>query len=228
VFDEARYFEPARGVKCAEFRGMRLAVTICEDFWNDRLYWKRRSYDFDPVEELAKEKPDLMVTISASPYWVGKARIRDEMYAAATRRHGIPLAHVNMVAGNDSLIFDGRSNVWGRDGGKLAEGRAFEEDLVVVEVERDTDAGNTAITERMEELEETYRALTLGVRDYVRKCGFKHVLIGLSGGDRLGADGGDRGGRAGGGGGDGRGDAVGVQQRAQRGRRAGAGGEPGD
>lgn len=83
VFDEARYFEPAAAVQTTEFRGRKIAITICEDFWNDQLYWKRRSYLFDPVQELAKESPDLMVTISASPYWVGKARIRDEMY----RRH---------------------------------------------------------------------------------------------------------------------------------------------
>lgn len=181
VFDEARYFEPAREVRVAEFRGRRLAITICEDFWNDRLYWKRRSYLFDPVEELAKQSPDLMVTISASPYWVGKARIRDEMYAAATKRHGVPLVHVNLVAGNDSLIFDGRSNVWSREGRKLAEARPFEEDLLVFDLARDAGTGWT-IPPALEQNEEIYRALCLGLRDYVRKCRFTHVLIALSGG----------------------------------------------
>lgn len=180
VFDEARYFEPAAEVHTTEFRGHRLAVTICEDFWNDRLYWKRRSYLFDPVEELAKESPDLMITISASPFWIGKARIRDEMYSAATKRYGIPLVHLNMVAGNDSLVFDGRSNVWGADGRKLAEAKAFEEELKIVDLDNGSPA--EAIAPDLDENEEIYRALILGVKDYVRKCGFKHVLIGLSGG----------------------------------------------
>lgn len=182
VFDEARYFEPAASVQTTEFRGRRLAVTICEDFWNDRLYWKRRSYLFDPVEELAKESPDLMITISASPFWIGKAKIRDEMYSAATKRHGVPLVHVNLVAGNDSLVFDGRSNVWGPDGCKIAEAKAFEEELKIVEVNPTTAAAPEAVAPDLEENEEIYRALKLGLKDYVRKCGFKHVLIGLSGG----------------------------------------------
>ena len=115
VFDEARHFDPAPSVRMGEFRGRRLAITICEDFWNDRLYWRRRIYDFDPVEELARQNPDFMITISASPYSLGKPAIRSEMYSLASKRYETPLVHVNLVGGNDNLIFDGRSNVWGKN-----------------------------------------------------------------------------------------------------------------
>ena len=180
VFDEARHFEPAPSVQVTEFRGKRLAVTICEDFWNDRLYWRQRIYLFDPVEELASQNPDLMITISASPYWEGKPAIRAEMYSAATQRHRIPLVHVNLVGGNDSLVFDGNSNVWGADGRLIAEAASFEEELAVIDVEADSKGSRDFEPE--DDCGEIYSALLLGVRDYVAKCGFKKVIVGLSGG----------------------------------------------
>jgi len=187
VFDEARHFDPAPSVQLADFEGHRLAITICEDFWNDRLYWRRRIYSTDPVETLAAQRPDLMITISASPYAVGKPRIRAEMYSRATRRYGVPLVHVNLVGGNDNLVFDGRSNVWGADGRLLAEAPAFAEDFLVVDVDAGTTGRRpfdaTLAPEGSEaEAGEIYAALALGVRDYVGKCGFKRVIVGLSGG----------------------------------------------
>lgn len=180
VFDEARHFDPATAVKLAEFRGCKIALTICEDFWNDRLYWKRRLYAFDPVEALAEQGPDLMITIAASPYWVGKPTIRAEMYSLASSRYKIPLVHVNQIGGNDNLIFDGNSNVWGSDGKLVHQMASFAEDLRVVGIDRET-KGKAAPT-AMPDIEQIYHALVLGIRDYVGKCGFKHALIGLSGG----------------------------------------------
>ena len=189
VFDEARHFQPADCVELGCFRGRRLAITICEDFWNDRLYWRRRSYAIDPVEQLASQSPDLMITISASPYCLGKPALRAEMYALASKRLKIPLVHVNLVGGNDNLIFDGQSNVWGKDGGLIAQASPFAEDFLVVEVDGGTVAdpsapgsGNSAGDRSAQECEEIYAALTLGVRDYTSKCGFERVLVGLSGG----------------------------------------------
>ncbi len=185
VFDEARHFEPAKSVQCAEFRGTKIALTICEDFWNDRLYWRKRIYPIDPVEQLAAQKPDLMITISASPYWLGKPKLRAEMYSVATKRYGVPLVHVNLVGGNDSLIFDGRSNAWGADGRLLHQSPSCIEDLAIVDLQKEGLAEAKRLPVPLFEGnsdEEVYDALCLGIRDYVGKCGFKRVLIGLSGG----------------------------------------------
>lgn len=185
VFDETRHFQPAHEISTAVFRGTRIAITICEDFWNDRLYWRRRAYLIDPIEKLAGENPDLMITIAASPYAVGKPSIRAGMYSLATARYGVPLIHVNQVGGNDSLIFDGRSNAWGADGRIVAQAKSFEEDLVLVDIEKET-AGTKATSSlppsEEEANEDIYGALRLGVRDYVAKCGFSQVAIALSGG----------------------------------------------
>jgi NAD+ synthase (glutamine-hydrolysing) len=181
VFDERRHFEPADRWELGRFRGIKLGVTICEDFWNDRLYWPAPVYPVDPVEKAAELGAELLVNISASPFWLGKDRLRDRMHAAATRRHRLPLVHVNQVGGNDNLIFDGRSNVWGADGRRLAQAKAFEEDLLIVEMPASPDAPEAPAPEMAEE-EEAYRALVLGIRDYVRKCGFKRVVVALSGG----------------------------------------------
>lgn len=180
VFDEARHFEPAHERHLAEFRGLKIGITICEDLWNDKLYWRRRNYPIDPVEELVGMGAEVLISISASPYHAGKPAMRSEMYAAATRRHKIPLAVTNLVGGNDSLIFDGRSQVWGADGRLIAQARANEEDLVILDVV--AGAKGTSDAPKQDINEEIYGALTLGVRDYVHKCGFKRVLLGLSGG----------------------------------------------
>ncbi len=182
VFDEARHFEPAREARVAEFRGRRLAITICEDIWNSSLYeaLPRRLYERDPLEELGDQGMDLLIHVAASPYSMGKRGLKAQMYQAVARRWGVPLAHVNQVGGNDNLIFDGWSNVWNGEGAVVAQAAEFEEDLVLWDTE---DASPGGPPQSLDDTDQTlYRALLLGIRDYVHKCGFKRVLIGLSGG----------------------------------------------
>ncbi len=192
VFDEQRYFEPAASQSLTIFRGHRLALTICEDAWNDKLFWPERRYAIDPVDELMRSWPAgegsrLILNISASPYWKGKRGVREEMLGALARRHGATVAMVNQVGGNDSLIFDGSSLVVAPDGAVRARGRSFAEDLLVFETEElafQEAARSVAGVDRDErdEIAATWDALVLGTRDYLRKCGFRRALVGLSGG----------------------------------------------
>lgn len=182
VFDEGRYFAPAREVKVAQFRSLYLAITICEDIWNDELYWGRRFYEFDPVAELAKQSPvlfDYLINISASPFWLGKRKIKLEMFSAIARRYQRPFIQVNLVGGNDDLIFDGWSTVMNAKGELLVCSRDFEESLVCFDTE--TLSGELE-PESADGIERVYRALILGIRDYCRKTGFKKAVLGLSGG----------------------------------------------
>src|SRR4051812_26613603 len=179
VFDEDRCFDPNRGDGILEFCGRRLGVSICEDVWNDRDFWTRRRYHFDPIQELAQSGAQAIINLSASPFAVGKYRLRDRMLGAMAAKHGVPVLYVNQAGGNDDLIFDGRSSAFAADGSLVARGRAFSTDVVIVDLDRETaqvDAGD-AVPER-----EIWDALVLGTRDYLRKCGFKSVVLGLSGG----------------------------------------------
>ncbi|HEV2215190.1 MAG TPA: NAD+ synthase [Terracidiphilus sp.] len=178
VFDEQRYFLPARTQRVVELDGVRLAVTICEDAWNDKHFWRRPLYKVDPVEELMREKPALHINLSASPFWHGKPKLRREMLAAIALRDGIPVVMCNQVGGNDSLVFDGSSVALNGKGELIAQARAFEEDTVVF----DAFAGAPEAAAEMDDTEAAYRALVLGTRDYVRKCGFKKAVVALSGG----------------------------------------------
>ena len=178
VFDEQRYFFPARHQKVVELDGLRLAITICEDAWNDKTFWPRRLYSIDPMEELMCQRPGVHINLSSSPFWHGKRGIRREMLAAIARRDGVPVLMVNQVGGNDSLVFDGSSMVLNARGELVSQAASFEEDLVVVDP---FDAQVAGVPEE-DETEAAYRALVLGTRDYVRKCGFSKALVGLSGG----------------------------------------------
>jgi NAD+ synthetase len=178
VFDEQRYFAPARSQQVVELDGVRLAITICEDAWNDKNFWPRRLYTVDPVEELMRQNPDVHLNLSSSPFWHGKRAIRREMLAAIARRDGVPVLMSNQVGGNDSLIFDGSSLALNARGELIAECAAFQEDLVVLDP---FDAPPLKVAPD-DDTEAAYRALVLGTRDYVRKCGFSKVLVGLSGG----------------------------------------------
>ncbi len=185
VFDEQRYFEPAAHQQLIEIGEKPLAITICEDAWNDKDFWPRQLYPVDPVESLMEEwqkervkEQRIILNISASPYWHGKAQVREDMLAALAERHGAYVMMVNQVGGNDSLIFDGSSLVIGPDGKVAARGASFKEDLVFF----DTDAPAVSAAKPWDETVATWSALVLGTRDYVRKCGFKKVLVGLSGG----------------------------------------------
>ena len=179
VFDEQRYFAPAEKQRLCHLGGQRIALTICEDAWNDKSFWQNRLYSVDPVEELMRQGGSLILNISASPYWGGKRKTRLEMLAAIACRHHAPVVMVNQVGGNDSLVFDGSSLALGPDGTLLAQAASFEEDLVFV----DTKALHGDIRPQNDDEDAAiYNALVLGTRDYVRKCGFSKAIVGLSGG----------------------------------------------
>ena len=196
VFDELRYFDPATSQQLFPFDGREMALTICEDAWNDKHFWHRRLYNIDPVEELLRAGGNFVLNISASPFHVGKRELRREMLQTIARENNVPVAFVNQVGGNDSLIFDGSSMVIAPDGRIVAQGKSFEEDLVFFN--SDTLQGDIHPQIEGEEAS-AYAALVLGARDYVCKCGFRQVILGLSGGidsaltaaiavDALGAD----------------------------------------
>ncbi len=178
VFDEQRYFLAARHQQVIEFEGQRLAISICEDAWNDKHFWPRPLYSIDPMEELMQQRPSLHINLSSSPFWHGKREVRRRMLTAIARRDNIPVLLVNQVGGNDSLIFDGSSLAINSQGEVVAQAASFEEDLVLIDPFSAPPL--RAIPE--DDTEGAYHALVLGTRDYIRKCGFKKALVSLSGG----------------------------------------------
>ena len=138
VFDEDRYFEPAKTITPFEFNGHRLGITICEDIWNDQDFWPERLYRRDPIKELIAQGAEVIINISASPWHDGKERIRQEMLQRVARDEGVPLAYVNLIGANDELIFDGHSVVLNKHGDPLAVGKGFAEDLLVVDWDVDS------------------------------------------------------------------------------------------
>jgi NAD+ synthase (glutamine-hydrolysing) len=188
VFDEQRYFEPASSQALSEAAGYPIAITVCEDAWNDKNFWPRQLYPVDPVNALMQQwrahegqlngQPRIIINISASPYWQGKPLVRQQMLAAIAERHKAFVLMANQVGGNDSLVFDGSSIALSPTGEVIARGACFAEDLVIV----DTDAVSHAAPVACDDTAEIWQALVLGTRDYVRKCGFSKALVGLSGG----------------------------------------------
>ncbi|MAB60863.1 MAG: NAD+ synthase [Verrucomicrobiales bacterium] len=176
VFDEARYFQPAKQVLVQNINGKRIGITICEDIWSED-FLPSNLYVKDPAGELAKQGMDLLLNLSASPFNRGKTKERYSMLSFLARRVKVPLVYCNAVGGNDELIFDGNSLAFSGSGELLAQGEGFKEESILVDI-------RSSKIERREcdDLEETYKALVLGVRDYQKKCGFKTALIGLSGG----------------------------------------------
>jgi NAD+ synthase (glutamine-hydrolysing) len=178
VFDEQRYFAASQSQKVFELDGVRLAITICEDAWNDKNFWPRRLYSVDPMEELMRQNPAIHINLSSSPFWHGKRELRREMLGAIARRDRIPVLMCNQVGGDDSLIFDGSSVALNAHGELIAQAASFAEDMVIVDPFR-----SGRIEEPLQDdTQAAYQALVLGTRDYVRKCGFQKALIGLSGG----------------------------------------------
>jgi NAD+ synthase (glutamine-hydrolysing) len=179
VFDEMRNFAPARSQDLFSFCGNQMALTICEDAWNDKLFWPKRLYTVDPIESLIRAGGNFVLNISSSPFWIGKRELRRDMLATIARHHKVPVALVNQVGGNDSLVFDGSSVVLNPQGEVIAQGRSFEEDLIYFD-------SKTLIGELHAQIEgeeaSVYSALVLGTRDYIRKCGFQTAIVGLSGG----------------------------------------------
>ncbi|MBD2000341.1 NAD+ synthase [Leptolyngbya sp. FACHB-541] len=184
VFDEDRYFEPGLQSNSFTLDGLRIGVTICEDLWNDEEFWGKRNYTANPVADLANQGVDFIVNLSASPYSAGKQRLRELMLQHGSKRYQQPLIYANQVGGNDDLIFDGSSVAFNRQGEMVGRAKAFAEDLVVLEfdsAQSDFQVGAIAPQPENDDAE-IWSALVLGVRDYVRKCGFSKVVIGLSGG----------------------------------------------
>jgi NAD+ synthetase len=178
VFDEQRYFSAAKSQRVVELDGIRLGISICEDAWNDKSFWPRRLYSVDPMEELMRQHPAIHINLSSSPFWHSKREIRREMLSAIARRDGIPVVMCNQVGGNDSLIFDGSSVALDAGGELIAQAASFTEDLVVFDPFNAPPVQNMAVNDT----EAAYRALVLGTRDYLGKCGFKKALVALSGG----------------------------------------------
>ena len=202
VFDEQRYFEPAKHQALTVVKGQAMAITICEDAWNDKMFWPRQMYTVDPVNELMREwsvlpQPlsghRLILNISASPFWHGKLEVRQRMIGALAKRHHATVAMVNQVGANDSLIFDGGSFAVGPAGEVFAQAKNFVEDLLVIETEEQAAVvgevadvaetlGNEGDAVGEDRVEKTWQALVLGTRDYLRKCVFEKAIVGLSGG----------------------------------------------
>ena len=185
VFDEDRYFEPGRTLEPFEFRGRRLGLTICEEVWNDPDFWPRRLYATDPVCDLARKGADLLINISSSPFSIGKSALRLDMIRQEAAKNRVPFFYVNQVGGNDELVFDGQSLGFDAAGTLVVRARAFEPDLILCDAPAPgapwTAAPSLAPAAASPE-EEAFGALTLGLRDYVRKCGFRTAVVGLSGG----------------------------------------------
>ena len=179
VFDEARYFMPGERQQLYTLNRTQVALTICEDAWNDKQFWERQLYRRDPVDELIAAGGKVLISINASPYHMGKRALRREVFAATARHHGVPVIYVNQVGGNDSLVFDGTSFAMDAEGNVIASAASFREDLVVVDVAVNHGDRHENFAD---ECEAAYEALVLRTSDYIRKCGFRRVLLGLSGG----------------------------------------------
>jgi NAD+ synthetase len=199
VFDEDRYFEPARTIAPFEFDGRKLGITICEDIWNDEDFWPERLYRRDPVKELVAQGAEIILNLSASPWYDGKERMRLEMLRRVARDEKIPVVQVNAVGADDELIFDGHSVALDSGGEVIALGTGFAEEILVAELGESRKQKAESRNDFPPREQQLFSALSLGICDYVHKCGFKSVIVGLSGGidsalvavlaaDALGAD----------------------------------------
>ena len=178
VFDEARYFEPADRRRVISFKGEQIGIAICEDIWWEAEQPAALHYPVDPVKELIDQGATVILSPSASPFYSGKLDVRLRLLSSIGKSSGVPVVYVNMVGGNDSLIFDGRSLVTSAEGDLNFLGAGFEEQLAFV----DTKSLKSKIVLEVNRYEELEQALVLGIRDYLDKCGFKRVHVGLSGG----------------------------------------------
>ena len=178
VFDEDRYFERAGECTVVPFAGRRLGLSVCEDAWNSEGFWPKPLYTTDPIRELVEKGADLLINISASPFEIEKPEFRYRMLLDHVRKHRVPFLYVNLVGGNDDLLFDGNSLALGRNGNLIAQGKSFREDLLFV----DPDAATELDYRSEDRTDMLLQALIMGTGDYARKCGFKSAVLGLSGG----------------------------------------------
>jgi NAD+ synthase (glutamine-hydrolysing) len=184
VFDENRYFAPGREANYFTINNLKIGLTVCEDLWNDEDFWGKRSYVVNPIAELAEHQIDLSINLSASPYSLGKQQVRSAMLKHTATKYDRPVLYVNQVGANDDLIFDGCSLGFDRSGELICRGKSFDRDLIIIEFDDQTQdlKPSTIQSEPNGTDAEVWQALVLGVRDYIRKCGFQQVILGLSGG----------------------------------------------
>jgi len=178
VFDEDRYFQSSDRVQLVRFRGHSLGISICEDAWNSGDFWPKPLYATDPIRNQVEQGADLLINISASPFEIEKPKFRFQMLQDHVRRHHVPLVYVNLVGGNDDLLFDGSSLALGKSGNLIAQAKSFSEDLLLI----DSDSEENREYQEGETLQNLFQALVMGTRDYARKCGFKSAVLGVSGG----------------------------------------------
>jgi len=182
IFDETRYFEPGRESKLCSYKGQRIGLTICEDAWNDEDIFQRRIYSIDPVARIVQAGTDLVINISSSPYYLGHDEFRRNMFAFMARKYQVPFMYANQVGGNDSILFDGSSSVFDKTGKIIARASNFAEDMVVFDSTTLQASRNNIREKSKSDMESVLKALVMGTYDYVVKCGFSKVVIGLSGG----------------------------------------------
>jgi NAD+ synthase (glutamine-hydrolysing) len=180
VFDESRYFEPGKDSRTFAYKGRKIGLTICEDAWNDRDIFQKRMYPVDPVALLVQAGADLIINISASVYHAGKYDFRTRMLGSIAGKYGVPLIYANQVGGNDSVLFDGASMAFDAFGAKIAQAADFEEDLVTADLNKPGKVDFHPVSESRDA--SVLKALVVGTRDYVNKCGFSQTVVGLSGG----------------------------------------------
>jgi NAD+ synthase (glutamine-hydrolysing) len=179
VFDETRYFEPGSECLSYPYRDHRIGLAVCEDIWNDREFFMKPRYPIDPVERMVNEGADLIINVAASPYYVGKRELKQDMFQNIVKKYKIPLIYVNQVGGNDSVLFDGISCAYNAQGELVARARDFEEDMVLFDT---TSQEGEVHPISQSDVESILNALVMGTGDYIRKCGFSKAVVGLSGG----------------------------------------------
>lgn len=179
VFDETRYFHSGQEVQIIEFSGQKIGLTICEDIWRSTENSDRTLYNSDPFCELAQAGAQMVINMSASPFVMGKHEFRRKLFGAQSKKYGLPLFYVNQVGGNDELVFDGASCVFDQNGLLIAQAKDFSEDLLIIDTADTSNARTERVSQGMESLN---KALVIGLRDYVTKCRFESVVLGLSGG----------------------------------------------
>ena len=178
VFDEDRYFEPALQNLPADFANGKIGLTVCEDIWNDEDFWPERRYQNNPPIELISAGAKILFNVSASPWSLGKEKVRYEMLSSLARKAKTPIVFCNLIGGNDELIFDGNSMVFNAAGQLIAQAKLFDEDFLLVDTETSKEIGFDSSSD----VEKIHKALVIGLRDYFQKCGFKSAVLGLSGG----------------------------------------------
>jgi NAD+ synthetase len=184
VFEETRYFQSGNQANFFQIDNVKIGVTICEDLWNEENFWGKKHYNINPIKELVNLDVDLVINLSASPFTVGKQKLREAMLSHIAKQYHKPIIYVNQIGGNDDLIFDGHSLAFNQEGELICRGKMYQEDLVYLDydVTKQNLSGSMLTHISYEEEEEIYNALVLGVQDYARKCGFSKAVIGLSGG----------------------------------------------